>query len=150
MARVLYPVTVPSAIKWETISILYSCSYYTSRRIVSSHDKSRNFTNDSLIEDILSEASERQRRKCNKLIFTIKKQQTGLYRDDRMAVQQVIHILSSSTNTINCPIYQLGKFSLDNSRPRPNKLTIRSEKEVMELLQKFDNSKKRKIMQMFF
>lgn len=97
--------------------------------------------NNDLLEEVISEITDRQRRKKNLLIFNIKEQQQQLSEDDRSAAEEniirnVIKAVVPSASSKIVKFHRLGKFNPTKNRPRPIKVIMSNEGEVISLCQK--------------
>lgn len=92
-------------------------------------------------EEIVREVNDRNSRRCNLVIFGINEQSSNVSKVDRNSVDKndVARIFSYISNTVPTDEIQclrLGRFTPENTRPRPIKVTLRNENDVHEILVK--------------
>lgn len=100
----------------------------------------------SQFEDIITEVNERNIRKRNIIIFNLDEPSSNLNKEQRSQYEKsnITKLLSavSTENTLTYLGYhRLGKYALNNTRPRPLKVTLENENDVLKIIKNTNNIK---------
>ncbi|KAJ3663951.1 hypothetical protein Zmor_008164 [Zophobas morio] len=92
-------------------------------------------------EDIVQEITEREKRKCNIVLFGVAEQPPHFTKDQRQEedkgiVGDIMKEVGSNIQTTNSKIHRLGRYSENNPRPRPIKVILSNEMEAHDIIQK--------------
>lgn len=109
-------------------------------RQIKSNSQPRALESNKFIEEIISEVSERQRRKRNILIFNVKEERHRPHDEQNVAdknnIHKIVQLLVPSTKLNICNVFRLGMPNSSNTRPRPIKLCLTNEEDALKLLKK--------------
>lgn len=90
-------------------------------------------------EDIISEVNERNIRKRNIIIFNLEEPSSNLNKDQRTEyeksnISKVLSVVSNENTSAYLGYHRLGKFTPNNTRPRPLKIILENENEVLSVI----------------
>lgn len=112
---------------------------------ICNYDKNNSVSN-TLFEEVTQEVYERQRRRCNIIIFGAGEQPITMSKDERLTaekkdVEQILKIISPNFDADQLIPRRLGRFEQERSKPRPIKLTLSSEDQVHHFIKQAKNLK---------
>lgn len=101
---------------------------------------SKDVLSDEMFEEILLETRERERRRCNLIVFGVA-EVDSTSKSDRVEADRVVctSILGHLSVNFNDVPSRLGKYDPSRSSPRPIKLTLPNEKLVHDIIHKAKN-----------
>ena len=99
-------------------------------------------------EEVIQEFTERQKRKVNLIIFGVDEERQDSITDsgpkehlivrqsekDKSSVNKILSTIDPNYNNVNLKIQRLGRFVEGSLRPRPLRVTLNSELDVLNLL----------------
>lgn len=95
-------------------------------------------------EEVVREVQERERRKCNLMIFGAEEVRSvgnagERSREEKIRIGEILNYLESDLDISECSLVRLGKYDPNGAKPRPIKIKLKSETEVYQVVRKAKN-----------